>query len=549
MDAGLANCITIATTEHQPVNSTTGAKSTLVLDETGFQQLLAAAYVLQQHNDTLAIKNPRLDSAWIFSQIAEAQTLVRGGSLNFAQGINVIAERLRALVEAAGVSICLITDGFLVCMAESGTPAAVPGGSIAANSEEATERLKKGKPFHSSDSQKDIRLDIALCRQRGIRALLAVPIEKAGEVGGLVEVRWSEADAFHDCDVRSCELMADLVVDLLQIEIAKSEDSKADLPAIADPGIRKPAGTDDSTVENNLQLSPENESTSSLEVKNIPYPVVAEPSPELATFCRVCGRLFGTNETFCGNCSLPRLAASPAEGLQSKWASMWFMQQARSTLRETSAGTSQASQGRKGEQPFRTDVVAEEGNELPVAQSARQIQPVFTRRSEAANMGTSLVQHQSNAILKWNRPEDERSGIHAAAPATEPSGGRLNPRQAFQSLVDRMGISRRKATLAIAGSVLVLVFTVWELWPAHRASANQLSWFDSLLVEMGVAEPPARVPGYAGSPNVRVWVDIHTALYYCPGSAFYGKTKGGHFTTQRAAQQDAFDPATRVACE
>jgi hypothetical protein len=535
------------------VNSFPGAKSTLVLDETGFQQLLAAAYVLQQHNDTLAIKNPRLDSAWIFSQIAEAQTLVRGGSLNFAKGINVIAERLRALVEAAGVSICLVTDGCLVCMADSGTPATVPGGSIAAHSAEATERLKKGKPFHSSDSQKDARLDVALCRQLGVRALLAVPIEKPGEVGGLVEVRWSEADAFHECDVRSCKLMADLVAELLQLEIARAEDSKSALPETADPetadlATSGLAGADDGIIENNLQPSPENESTSSLEVQNIPYPVAAEASPALSTFCRVCGRPFGTNETFCGNCSLPRLAASPAEGLQSKWASMWFMQQARSTLQET-AETSQVSQGRKGEQLFPTDVAADEGNVVSIAQNARQIQPVFSRRSATANIGTSPVQRQSNAALKWTRPEDERSGAHTGAPATEPSGGIRNLRQAFQSLVDRVGVSRRKATLAIAGSVLVLVFSVWGLWPARHASPNQLSWFDSLLVEMGVAEPPARVPGYAGSPNVSVWVDIHTALYYCPGSALYGKTKGGHYTTQRAAQQDAFEPATRVACE
>lgn len=516
----------------------TGAKSTLVLDETGFQQLLAAAYVLQQHNDTLSIQNPRLDSPWVFSQIAEVQILVRGGGLSFEKGINVIAERLRVLIEAAGVSICLVTEGCLVCMAVSGTPASVPGGSIAANSAAATERLKKGKPFQSSDSQKDVRLDFALCAHWGIRALLAVPIEKPGEVAGLIEVRWSEADVFHECDIRTCELMADLVAELLQLEIAKAEDSKSDLTAIADDGI----------IESNLNPSPENESISSLEVEKTAYPVVAESSLELPTFCRVCGRPFGTDETFCGNCSLPRLAASPADGLQSKWASMWFMQQARSTLQETPAENSHDSRGQKREKLWPTDLPAQEGNLLPVAQRARQIRPVFTRRSEAANIGSTSAQDQSNAVWKSTRFEDEHSETHSDAPATKPLSARLNPRQAFQSLVDRLGVSRRNAKLAIAASVLVLVLGVWGLRPAHRAP-NQLSWFDSLLIEMGVAEPPARVPGYAGSPNVKVWVDIHTALYYCPGSALYGKTKGGRLTTQRAAQQDAFEPATRAACE
>jgi len=70
-----------------------------------------------------------------------------------------------------------------------------------------------------------------------------------------------------------------------------------------------------------------------------------------------------------------------------------------------------------------------------------------------------------------------------------------------------------------------------------------------LLVELGLAEVPARAPSHLGGPDVRVWVDVHTALYYCPGSDLYGKTPGGRFSSQRAAQQDQFEPATRVACE
>ena len=51
-----------------------------------------------------------------------------------------------------------------------------------------------------------------------------------------------------------------------------------------------------------------------------------------------------------------------------------------------------------------------------------------------------------------------------------------------------------------------------------------------------------------GNPNTQVWVDVHTALYYCPGSELYGKTADGKFATQRDAQQDQFEPANRKAC-
>jgi hypothetical protein len=52
-----------------------------------------------------------------------------------------------------------------------------------------------------------------------------------------------------------------------------------------------------------------------------------------------------------------------------------------------------------------------------------------------------------------------------------------------------------------------------------------------------------------GNPDVRVWVDPHAALYYCPGDEQYGKTDGGRYTTQKDAQMDQFEPAFRAACE
>jgi hypothetical protein len=52
-----------------------------------------------------------------------------------------------------------------------------------------------------------------------------------------------------------------------------------------------------------------------------------------------------------------------------------------------------------------------------------------------------------------------------------------------------------------------------------------------------------------GDPNVKVWEDLQTALYYCPDADLYGNTAKGRFTTQSEAQQDAFDPAFRKPCD
>ena len=104
-------------------------------------------------------------------------------------------------------------------------------------------------------------------------------------------------------------------------------------------------------------------------------------------------------------------------------------------------------------------------------------------------------------------------------------------------------------SIVLAALVLLLALTGWGLHPSG-ASQNQprLTLFERMLVSMGLAEaPPA--PVAAGNPNVWVWVDVHTALYYCPGADLYGKTAGGKFVLQRDAQIDQFQPAERASCK
>jgi len=115
----------------------------------------------------------------------------------------------------------------------------------------------------------------------------------------------------------------------------------------------------------------------------------------------------------------------------------------------------------------------------------------------------------------------------------------------------------------MAGVILLLVISGWGIRPAGTKAAGnatpaqntqpqtppqpQLTLFEKLMVNLGLAEPPP-APVDMGNPNAQVWVDVHTALYYCSGSELYGKTADGKFTTQRDAQQDQFEPSNRKAC-
>src|SRR5581483_8971708 len=121
--------------------------------------------------------------------------------------------------------------------------------------------------------------------------------------------------------------------------------------------------------------------------------------------------------------------------------------------------------------------------------------------------------------------------------------------------------SARRGDIYLAISViLVICVIVWGMMSRRPAGTNSaqsgtatphqkapdadLSLWDRMLIELGLAEAPAP-PEDKGSPGVQVWVDERTALYYCPGTDLYGKTPKGKFESQREAQLDQFEPAYR----
>jgi hypothetical protein len=123
---------------------------------------------------------------------------------------------------------------------------------------------------------------------------------------------------------------------------------------------------------------------------------------------------------------------------------------------------------------------------------------------------------------------------------------------------------RANIYIGIAGLILVIVVTGWGIHPTAATIAGngspatsgqrhapppapKLTAFENLMVSLGLAEAPP-TPVYMGNPDTQVWVDVHTALYHCPGSDLFGKTPDGRLSTQREAQQDQFEAANRKVC-
>ena len=116
------------------------------------------------------------------------------------------------------------------------------------------------------------------------------------------------------------------------------------------------------------------------------------------------------------------------------------------------------------------------------------------------------------------------------------ASSRLPPAQEAVEIVERKGLGHPDTICdAVMESVAV------ELAQAYLKRQR-------VLVKLGVAEAPAAQVHYRGDPNAQVWIDPHSALYYCAGEDQYGKTADGRVTTQRDAQTDHFEPAKRAAC-
>jgi putative methionine-R-sulfoxide reductase with GAF domain len=120
--------------------------------------------------------------------------------------------------------------------------------------------------------------------------------------------------------------------------------------------------------------------------------------------------------------------------------------------------------------------------------------------------------------------------------------------------------NRANFYLAISALLLLAVISGWGTRASGPATSSpvtvakaqplkvQLTLFEKSLIALGLADAPV-VPPNLGNPSARVWIDLHTALYYCPGAPMYGKTPGGKYSLQRDAQLDQFEPADRKVCE
>lgn len=276
----------------------------------------------------------------------------------------------------------------------------------------------------------------------------------------------------------------------------------------------------------------------------------AHETKQTASTCQECGSKLARNEFFCENCGAP--AERPNNTTQKNWASLWEMHQSSQTVTKPDP--------EEFELPFSTakTVPQEETAEEEIDLFPAELEEIVGKFAEpgeeaAAAPETSVkaltVAAQSPAVVSESAPAATWS---SAAKARAWLDSLKSPQKSKDWFRDEWTFHRGVISIALASAVLLAVLFQWVTRPAPVSGQSRgLSAFEQMLVSVGLAEapPPISPTPQPGNPHTKVWVDVHTALYYCPGADLYGKTPDGKYTSQLEAQRDNFQPSTLKACD
>jgi ribosomal protein L40E len=294
------------------------------------------------------------------------------------------------------------------------------------------------------------------------------------------------------------------------------------------------------------------------------------PEPESQNVCPHCGARKLVEGSRCGNCGLDELR--PGERLQRNWASMWLMSQEQGLWPERSPEVDEATKP-TGSNHFALPIAKKITQETITPETAdtvrdRIVGQSVLREFAEEGKGTStaneikiteadVIEARESKDFARFSPEDsdrtfepfELSESDDAYPIEAIDASEGVPSSMLQRLADlRVTLRFHRADLYLGVAVFVAMLAL--LWPAAAAPRRTaLGPWERALVRLGIAEAPVPVIHLQGDPAIEVWVDPHTALYYCPGAEPYGKTADGRFSSQREAQLDRFEPAGRSACE
>jgi ribosomal protein L40E len=262
--------------------------------------------------------------------------------------------------------------------------------------------------------------------------------------------------------------------------------------------------------------------------------------PEPPKLCSKCGGQLPSADASCPTCHDGGLR--PGERLQRNWASMWLMSQDLNV---------NATQKHEGDLLSPADPgLAHRNNTVERGEAPQELQPTLAAwpvGGDVAAASHDVLEHDlpleesdGEAIENLAAVEESQPELDADSSISVPEVSAADPRGR------RVRLRFQRADLYLGLAVLVLAGALF--WPTGPSKEPKTPVWERILVAIGIAEESQPAVHYHGDPDLKVWVDTHTALYYCPGDELYGKSAGGYYSTQRDAQSDRFEPAERSVC-
>jgi GAF domain-containing protein len=568
-------------------------KNKPALDEQTFAKLLEAAYVLQEHNremrqieESLELHSERLrqqeaetqtsyeksmlrpaetrpdtDYTRTLAEIVEAQHQIQIRHLQSDDAMALVAEKTARIIGGSGAGIG-IQEGKMICYhAGAGTSALPAGSEVPLETAICAICVRTGQVLRTPDVNTEFLFDPELCHPRGILSLVAVPIYHDGNIVGALEVYFDQPQGFVEQDVHTCRLMAGLVSEA----IGRSSES-ALKKSMAEERSSMMAAIEQ--LRPNLLPLAEEQPAASLSPEIQDVAAKAETLP-----CWKCGNGLVAHEQFCGKCGAPRTEKEKPE-LPAKLGSR---------NRETDDSAGAAIPPSPYTEPLagvwgRLSATAHDINLSASASAFKPEDNVEALSASKAQQADEEAMRTALSIASQHRdldPDDASALLAKAKSQVGNWSSAAKVRDFLQNLADdppknavaRVWRAHRGDFYLAVAVILVLVVIRWGMVPSSPVSATagtpasssaarrkapadpDLSAFDRLLISLGLAEAPEQTTEDKGNPDTQVWIDLHTALYYCPGSDLYGKTEKGRFASQRDAQLDQFQPALRKVCD
>jgi len=178
------------------------------------QRLLAFAYLQAQKGQREATEELR-KGADILSAVLAAQNQIAAAHFDLEQSLEFIAEGARRLTGAGGAAIALREGRKVVCRGRSGLIAPDLGARLNPDSGISGECLTSGEVQLCDDTEHDPRVDVWVCRNLGMRSILAVPLRRQQDVLGIIVAFSGWAGVFGERDIRALKLLASLVIEAL----------------------------------------------------------------------------------------------------------------------------------------------------------------------------------------------------------------------------------------------------------------------------------------------------------------------------------------------